>query len=283
MKRIFCIFMTLTLIFMLFGCEKSRTAANSAGILKAHFLKLDEGKCTVFELPDGKCMLTDCGTADDFPKIYEYVRNLGIDSIDCLAVTYTDSLHMGGAKKVMQNFNVREIYVPEYAVNVTLYKNTVAEAAKMNCAVRELCNGTALKDEKEICISAVSPIENNYSNKNDFAVSLIVSYRENTFFIEGDCSIESENDMISSFGEYMKSDVLSVAESGSDRASSPAFLQNVSPEYAVIQVPKIADKKPSKKVLESLDIIGAQVLRSDINGTVVIKCDGTDISVNTEA
>lgn len=268
------------IVFIVCGCSENNK--NQEEFLEVHFLKLDSGKCTLFKLPNNGCIIVDCGTSEDFPKLCEYLRELHVCSVDGLFVTYTDSLHMGGAKKILQSFDVNELYIPKTAINVQMYKNTVAEAANMKCAVKNLCCGMTVMHENRLLVSVVSPIENIYDNISDYAVSLMISYGNNTIFVEGDCTTSSENDMIKSFGDYMNSDILALSSSGSDIASSPAFLQKISPKYAVIQTFGYEKNEPSKKVLESLRLLDSEILRTDINGNVILKCDGNSINVHTD-
>lgn len=277
-KRILAFVLTACSLFFAACGGKAVKVNESSKAMRVHFPKTDEGKCILIQLPDGRCILADCGTAEDFPIIYEYMRNLGIDSVDILAITYTDSCHMGGAKKIIQNFKVKELYLPTFAINVKMYKSTAAEAAKMNCRVKTLESGTALINEKNLCASAFSA-----DKKHNEELLLIFAYKNNRVLSIGETDIEAENSIIKSSGTYIKSDVLAFVPGNSDFSPSPAFLQNISPEYAVVTTTRKSGKKLSERVSESLDILDVDVLRNDINGNIVITCTGTKIYVSTDA
>lgn len=258
--------------------EKAAEVSETPKAMHVHFLKLDDGKCTLIQLPDDGCILIDCGTAEDFPTIYEYMRKLGIDYVDILAVTYTDSCHMGGAKKIVQNFIVNEVYIPTFAVNVKMYKSTVAEAAKMNCRVITFESGAALINENNICVSAFSA-----NGENSEALLLMLAYKNNRIFSIGESDAESENAIIKSLGGYMKSDVLAFVPGNSEFSPSPAFLQNIAPKYAVVTTARKCGKKLPDRISESLNVLDTEILRSDINGNIVITCTGTEIQIKTDA
>ena len=235
---------------------------------KAHYIDLENGKSTFFELPNGECMLVDCGTTDDFPKIYEYLKNCDVGIIDYIVITSNDLHHLGGAKKVIQNFTVHEMFVSKCIMNKSLYQSTANEAVSTKCLIHTAEGGTEIYSDDDLNISIVSPINELYNKMEDYALSLMISYGSMNFFVEGDCGLNSEIDMCTSIGKYLKSDVLSVANSGADLTSSTDFLQKISPKYAVIQV--FGENKPEKRILKVLEALGTYALRTDTNGNIVI-------------
>ena len=84
-------------------------------------------------------------------------------------------------------------------------------------------------------------------------------------------------------GFDLKADVLKVGHHGSDSSTTPAFLDTVSPEYAVIMVGEGNDYgHPHKVTLDKLKAAGVKVYRTDLNGTVTFVSDGSKLSVKTE-
>lgn len=58
--------------------------------------------------------------------------------------------------------------------------------------------------------------------------------------------------------------------------STAAFLEKVSPKYAVIPAVKIINTgHPDSTVLQNLESIGSVILRTDQLGTIIIRSDGT--------
>jgi competence protein ComEC len=80
-------------------------------------------------------------------------------------------------------------------------------------------------------------------------------------------------------GLPLQSTVLKVGHHGSATASSYAFLRSVAPKYAVISCGVDNDYgHPTKSVLSRLRDAGAQVYRTDMQGTVIARCDGKTVS-----
>ena len=85
--------------------------------------------------------------------------------------------------------------------------------------------------------------------------------------------------MLGNYKIYTKADVLKVAHHGNKNSSTQEFLNVVQPTYAVISVGKEKSYgHPHAEVLEWLEKTGADVLRTDELGTIVIRNDGTCVS-----
>lgn len=249
--------------------------------MRVHYLNLENGKCTFFELPNGECMMIDTGATEDFPVVYEYLKNLGIKTVDYIVITSNDSYHLGGAKKIIQNFKVQQIHVSKSIRNKKLYQSTADEAVANRCRIYTEEGGNEILTDKNLNITVAGPIYENYDDSADFSLSVMVSYGNTDFLSEGDCGSKSENDMLESIGKYLKSDVLSVPNSASGLTASSAFLQKVSPRYAVIQV--FGGNSPQSTVLKTFEALGIYVLRTDVNGNIVITSNSKEIAdIKTE-
>ncbi len=79
-----------------------------------HYINVGQGDCTFIQLPDGKTMLIDTGDTDSVSKwhITDYISALGVTKINYFVLTHSDSDHIGGAKNVLDAFEVENIYRP---------------------------------------------------------------------------------------------------------------------------------------------------------------------------
>src|SRR3989338_2984880 len=78
-------------------------------------------------------------------------------------------------------------------------------------------------------------------------------------------------------------DVLKVGHHGSKTSSTADFLKIVKPEYAVISA---SDRNryghPHPDVLSRLSAIGAQIFRTDINGTIILNINNGRLTLQKE-
>ena len=96
----------------------------------------------------------------------------------------------------------------------------------------------------------------------------------------GDATTSVEKEILN---KNLKSDILKVGHHGSQYSSSAQFLKEVSPKYAIIQVGKENKYNHPKDItLKKLEKIGANIYRTDNNGTIILTSDGENIKVETE-
>jgi hypothetical protein len=77
-------------------------------------------------------------------------------------------------------------------------------------------------------------------------------------------------------GADISADVLKVGHHGSGSSTSQEFLEAVDPDYAIICVGEDNSYgHPNEGILEKLAVMGVEVYRTDINGTIIATCDGT--------
>ena len=100
------------------------------------------------------------------------------------------------------------------------------------------------------------------------------------FLLVGDAEREEEDWLLEQHRDELRADVLKVGHHGSATSSSDEFLAAVNPAVAVISVG--AGNKyghPSIDVLRALSRVGAEVLRTDQAGTIVVRTDGARIEI----
>ena len=101
------------------------------------------------------------------------------------------------------------------------------------------------------------------------------------FLLTGDAEAPMEEIMLQN--GLPQVDVLKVGHHGSVTSSSKAFIEALSPAYAAISC-GVGNSygHPDPETLETLESVGAQVLRTDTQGTLVFNASGGQIDVQTE-
>ena len=120
---------------------------------------------------------------------------------------------------------------------------------------------------------------------NEASVVVRVTYGSVSMLLTGDAEGGEEQWIRDHTADTaLRADVLKVGHHGSRTSSSPALLDAVRPRVAVISVGRINTYgHPSPETLSALARSGAQVLRTDRAGTVVVRTDGRSISVEAGA
>jgi len=116
-----------------------------------------------------------------------------------------------------------------------------------------------------------------FKGDNDNSVLLRATYGDIRFLFTGDCEWKCENEIVKSGG--IKADILKAGHHGSKHSSTQKFLEKVNPAIAVVSAGRgNRYGHPANEALERLKNIGADVLRTDLNGTIIITTDGSSFN-----
>jgi competence protein ComEC len=179
----------------------------------------------------------------------------------------------------METLRTEELLIPEYLSEEAALTtagdwvgNTATQIA-VTGAGRQYMLGDAV-------ITVLHPEQGNgIDDMNDLSLVLLVEYGGRRLLITGDLT-ENEEPNLPAIGPV---DVLQVAHHGSNGSSSQAFLQKITPDYALISCGKNNDYgHPHADVLSRLQALGAQIYRTDRDGTVVVRVNEGEISVKIE-
>lgn len=259
-------------IFLLCGCTKKKI------YIPDEFAVSGEISLTFFDMENGASVLVGCretniligcGGAEDFPALYEYLRTNGITKLDTVILP-GDAGYAGGFQKIMANFEVKDVYVPEELTDVAKYR-TVTQLASENGNFYIAGDGTRIYEMEGLYIDVVS---SGVYNGEAF-LSLYISYGDTSFLLEGNGDLVAERELVSGAGELMRSDVFAVPHCGTEYLPSEDLLEIVKPAYVVI--PVYGEQCPQLTLQKRLSQTGAEVLRTDTNGDVTFVSDGKNI------
>ena len=91
-----------------------------------------------------------------------------------------------------------------------------------------------------------------------------------------------EGDLLEA-GVDVSADLLKMGHHGSSTSSSRAFVEAVDPEVFVITVGEgNSYGHPHKETLSLLDSLDAEVWRTDLNGSIVVTTDGSEMQISSE-
>lgn len=243
-----------------------------AGQLTAHYIDVGQGDCEFIELPNNETMLIDAGDSGSGPEITAYIKNLGYDTINYLVATHPHADHIGGMSYVIKNINVVHMYMPEKSTDTKTFENLLQTILDMNIKVEKAESGTEILNTENLKIDILAPDSEQYKNLNNYSAVIKMDYKNTSFLFMGDAEKEVEEKLPN---KEIQTDVLKVGHHGSDTSSTAAFLEKVSPKYAVISCGK--NNKyghPDSITLQNLESVGSVILRTDLDGTIIIRSDG---------
>lgn len=268
-------------VFSFFG-----QPAQSEGYLRLAFLDIGQGDATLITTPNNQQILIDGGESyDSLSKAFQllFIRNMPVALV---AATHNHNDHIGGLVKFIENYPPQEVWISG-AIHTSQVYISFLEALKAAKAKGTIVKNVSSGEEKTIDGVKLKVIYPNkdYSQKrpahqHDANLVIVINYGASRFLLTGDLEQKNEDELVSTFYKDIKANVLKVSHHGSKYSTGNEFLEIVDPSIAVISVG--ADNRynhPSKETIDRLNKAGAKILRTDQNGTIIIKTDGDKIWV----
>jgi beta-lactamase superfamily II metal-dependent hydrolase len=254
--------------------SNSITTSAQTSTVDIHFI--DTGNSDAILISDnGKNMLIDGAENDDEKLIVDYLNNLKIKKLDYLVLTHPDADHVGGLDAVVKNFDIGTIFVGNGSTDTKTYKDFLQEAINKN-----LKPSIPLPDKEFTLGNGKFKFYNMKSTAkdvNDRSLVTLYANGSNKFLFTGDAGADVEKTL--PLKEIGKVDVLKVGHHGSKTSSSKVFIEAIKPTYGVICCGK--DNKyghPHKEVLDVLTNNKVIIMRTDLNGSIVMSSDGKKIT-----
>lgn len=265
------------------GQTSSSEVQNPQGELR--LTMIDCGQADSFLLEqNGETCLVDCGTRSTGKDVVQYLKNQGITKIDYLFGTHPHDDHMGGMYDVITNFEIGKVIIPKVkdgTVTTNWYLKLMKELKQNSYNIEYVSLGT-IYQLGQATINVIGPINEPDENKNNYSTVLKVSFGEMDIIMTGDAEKKVEQDIIES-GINLDAEILKVGHHGSDTSTSEAFLDAISPDYALIST-EVGNKydHPIKVTMDNLKSRNIEVYRTDENGTVVAHITTEDVSFDCQ-
>ncbi|MCI8404766.1 MAG: MBL fold metallo-hydrolase [Clostridia bacterium] len=291
MRKNFIISVLLGIMCALTGCSQSAVIPPSTPApaitaepteppvseLTVHFIDVGQADAAILQC-EGETMIIDGGNRADSDLIAAYLKKLNVEHIDYMICTHAHEDHVGGLSAPLSMMPVGAVYAPAAESDSKAYQTFKQKVTDQNTEIIHPVNYEIIGVGSARTEILASPADAD--NLNNTSIILKVTHKNNSFLFTGDAEREEEQTLLDR--GLLKADVLKVGHHGSDTSTSYPFLREVMPEYAVISVGKNNSYgHPSEAVLSRLRDAGAQVYRTDMQGDIIMRSDGDNITVTT--
>lgn len=255
--------------------EQSETAGQE---LTVHFIDVGQGDAILIQCA-GHAMLIDAGDNSKGTTVQLYLRKQGVEKLDYLIGTHPDADHIGGLDVIITKFDCGVVMMPEVTRENATYRDVVSAMEYKNYQNTVPVAG-AEYELGDARFTIVAPNGNYEEGYNNYSIGILLVYGENRFLFTGDAEEEAEADMLAN-NISLEADVLKIAHHGSSTSSGGAFLDAVSPKYAVISCGEGNDYgHPHSETLNKLRQREIKVFRTDEQGSITVISDGKELTWN---
>ena len=249
--------------------EVAPGVTSTYGLMRVHFIDVGQADSAFIELGNGQTMLIDAGRSGG--DVVDYIRNLQYETIDYVVASHPHDDHIGGMATVLNSFNIGKMYMPKQAHTISAFTNMLDVIENKGIDLYTAKAGTNILSSGNINIDVLAPFSESNSNLNNVSAVVRITYGKTVMLFTGDAEQIIENQLLNS---GIDADVLKVGHHGAGSASSSSFIKAVSPDIAVISVGEgNSYGHPHADTLAILNEVGANIYRTDEQGTIVVTAD----------
>lgn len=205
------------------------------------------------------------GEADSGNRILvPSLRAQGLTRLDALVLTHDDLDHTGGAASVLQTLPVGRVYSSLPDGHALLRERT----AQLPCRDGQGWEWDGIRFR---FLHPEGLAASKKTHDNDLGCVLRIEAGAHSVLLAADIEKASEARLLAQHPESLRADVLVVPHHGSRTSSTPGFVAAVHPRHAVFTVGyRNRYGHPKEEVVARYREIGSEVLRSDVDGAILI-------------
>jgi competence protein ComEC len=248
--------------------------------LRVTHVNVGQGDAAVVELPRSKVLVIDAGgtALGDFDTgesiIGPFLRSRKILRVDYLFLSHPRVDHYGGMRSIAMEFAPAEFWSGPGKGKTTRFDDLEAalersRVKRVSLSDQEPCRTI---DDVKLCVLYPPP-----SGPEDTSVVLRLEFGKVQFLFAGDID-KREELFLQQKASVLRSAVLKVPRHGSASSSTQEFVTAVRPSLAIISA---GARNPSglsrDEVAARYRKVGAEVLRTDEDGAIIVETDGSTI------
>lgn len=237
--------------------------------LIVHFVDVGQGDAIAISLPDNKLAVIDAGPNNERSSLVDYLNERVFNfkrnkTIDYLILTHADADHIGGAIKLIAEYDIGTLYMPTIETDTATYLTLSERVNEKHLNVEHYSN--ALNISGKYNLKFFAPL--SYTDTNNTCPLIKLEFGGKSFLFTGDIEAKAEKDYIELYGNELDVDVLKVGHHGSKYSSCEEFLAVTTPKYAIVS----SDNQyghPNEETIERLNDVNANIVRTDTAGNIM--------------
>lgn len=214
------------------------------------------------------------GTSQAKVIMVKYLKDRGIKNIEGMIITHFDNDHSGGAVDLINNLNVKNVYINSYSnksyTSINIYKTLKEKKIQTHLAK----NNDVIYTENNITFKTFKA---DMKDDNENSIITLVKYKDFETLFTGDAGVEAFNAVKDNIPHNVE--VLKVGHHGARGVVDEEMLKYLNSKVSIISTGLNNFGHPNKGTLDILR--KTAIYRTDKNNSIKITSDGTVYNVLT--
>ena len=267
--------------------QTEESAPQSAdGTTAVYVLDVGQGDAVLIE-QDGSYCLIDTGPAEAEDALLYDLNLLDINTLDYLILTHPHADHTGNACAVLQTVEVKQILVPSWqpgADETADWPRRLAKTAADSGAEIVIAEAGEHYPLGSGTLDILQGGSDDADSVNNASLCTMFTAGMFRFLDTGDAEESAEQRLVDTYGSALHATLLKAGHHGSYTSNSLAFLQTVRPEAVAVSCGLNNDYgHPHRAALQNFADVGAQIWRTDQEGSLTFTWKNDTLSVETAA
>lgn len=256
------------------------------GLLKIFVLDVGQGDAVLIEGPAGEKILIDGGPDSLVIKRLSEVLPFYENSLDLVILSHPHADHLNGLLEVLQRYQVETVLLTGVKYQYGAYDEFYRILKERGVRIYYVDGVHDYKIGKiglDLIFPLVSIQGENFSNVNNSSIVLRLIYGQNRWLFSGDLEKEKETEILQYENQKrakinLSAAVLKAGHHGSKTSNSAEWLKAIGPKNVVISCGvNNSFKHPDPATVARFLALGANIWRTDINGTMERQSNGKKI------
>lgn len=238
-----------------------------------HFIDVAQEECILIK-GEKKSYLIDTARDTSSKKVLAYLNSQGVNKIDTIIITHYHDDHYGGLKSILEHKFVDRVILPAHQPKVREKLFSYIDNKKVK--LEYISSGFQIVDDN-INLTASIPENEDLDIENNNSVIIAGTIDNIKYVFASDIESKREKELLK-YGKIEKCDVLKIPHHGLNTSSTGAFIKALNPKVMVITCDGV--ESPDKDTLKRLSKSCETILRSDMQGDIVIRGNSADRSID---
>lgn len=237
--------------------------------------------CFLVKTPQNKYFIIDTGRAGYKGSkaqansiIIKYLKDRGIKNIEALIITHFDNDHSGGAVDIMNNLNIKQVYINSFSDKTMTSVNIYKTIKELQIPFKLPTNNTDIYQENDFQLRTYFA---NSEEDNEKSIITLLSYKDFDMLFTGDAGIKAFNKLKKDIPHNIE--ILKVRHHGGPHVVNSEMLNHLGTKVSIISTGPNAFGHPNRGTLDILR--KTDIYRTDLNNSIKISSDGKTYTIYT--